>query len=772
MAIQALDKDTVKIISTSQIVTSITSATKELIENALDAGCTNIRINLTDNGCTLIEVKDDGCGISKVDAAYMALPSHTSKICSFSDLDSLGTYGFRGEALYALSSVSDLVIITKTEEDEVATSYSIDHSGHVVKSEPCHRSTGTTVQVRDLFKQMPVRRQIITNSRKASQDIKVLESLVKSYGMCKHSVRISYEVDRTIRFAKPASVTFEEAVTYTIGKKITCDMSWINVVDMDVKIKMMIPSKETGNISEIFQSGAQYIFVNNRPVKYKELEKVVTKTILDGLGQESSSRKKPIFVLYIVVNAADIDVNLEPNKTSVLFKNQNLVTQTVEKYLESFYGIQKDIQETNCDLSLAEYQDYTQKSSDVEHEEPVPKKRKLQTEKDVCKSVEQNVNEDKDVVNDLHLVKTNDTEQKEQTEISRDVQNCGDENATKSEKCINDSDIELPCLILSDSDTNDSHSFTLHERSNNASNNPVNNEMKENAEDSPPFELSPKCETLSQLPIVDLGDDFVWDEYSDVDTTEKENKVQNTDLKIPRKEKKSNTKKPATLDEWSKGHVSGLKGGTDVEPYNYSESNESSNMCKGFNKFSKRVRSEVLEKNPTMTAPQVAHTITSLWKKLAPEERGYYRDLARDEQAERDSERQQPEKETIDIDNTRDRLLKSLEKMKTLKLEKKENLVMRTTVPWDVDLAKVTASFQNNPSYKSTNLVVGLLHSNLWVVYKSAHIWILDARNLKRELHIPSTNTNEDDAKNIEQLLNQWFSTKNDLSLLHPIHKL
>ncbi|CAL7941657.1 unnamed protein product [Xylocopa violacea] len=705
----------------------------------------------------------------------MALPSYTSKIVNFSDLDSLETYGFRGEALYALSSVSDLTIITKTEQDEVATSYSIDHSGNIVKSEPCHRPTGTTIQVRHLFKQMPVRRQIITNSKKVNQDIKILESLVKSYGMCKYSVRISYEVDKTIRFAKPGLVTFEEAVTYTIGKKITCNMSWINIAETDFKMKMMIPSKETGNISEIFQSGAQYVFVNNRPVKCKELEKVVTKTILDALGQESS-RKKPIFVLHILVNAADIDVNLEPNKTSVLFKNQNIVIQTVEKYLESFYGIQRDIQETNCDVSIAEYQDYSQKSnvSDVETVEPVSKKRKLQTEENVCKPVEPNVNEDRNVVNNLHFVKINDTEQKKQAEISRDKQNCEDESAMKSKQNVNDNDIELPSLILSDSDTNDSHNFTLQlECSNNSFHNSVHNETKENAEDTPPFELSPKCETLSQLPVVDLGEDFVWDESFDVDTTEKENKVQNTNLKSSHKEKKLNTKKPITLEEWSKGHISGLKGGTDVEPYNYSESNQSSNVCKGFHKFSKCIRSEVLEKNPTMTAPQVAHMITSLWKKLSPEERGYYRDLARDEQAEHDSERQQIiEKETIDIDKTRNRLLKSLEKMKKLNLEAKENLVMRTIVPWDMDLDKVTASFQNNSSYKSTNLVVGLLHSNLWVIYKSAHIWILDARNLKKELHIPNTSTNKDDAKNIEQLLNQWFSTKNDLSLLHPIHKL
>lgn len=110
--------------------------------------------------------------------------------------------------------------------------------------------------------------------------------------------------------------------------------------------------------------------------------------------------------------------------------------------------------------------------------------------------------------------------------------------------------------------------------------------------------------------------------------------------------------------------------------------------------------------------------------------------------------------------------------MKTMNLEKNKNLVMRTTVSWHIDLKKVTEKFLNNSSYGNTNLVVGFLHSNLWVIHKSAHIWILDARNLKKKLYISDTDVNEDNAENIEQLLQQWFLTKDDLSLLHPIHSL
>ncbi|KOX79290.1 PMS1 protein like protein 1 [Melipona quadrifasciata] len=712
MVISALDKDTVKLITTTQVITSVSTAVKELIENALDAGAKNIEINLCfsiDNGCTLIEVKDDGCGISKVDAPYMTLSSYTSKLNSFSDLDSLETYGYRGEALHALSSVSDLTIVSKTEQDEAAISYTIDCNGHILNSKPCHRHTGTTVQVKQLFKRMPVRRQIITNSKKVIND--------------------------NLIFAKPNTSSLEEAVTCILGKKITCNMDWMDITNMDIKIKMMVPLKGTHAV-EVFQSGGQYIFVNDRPIKFKELEKVTTKIILEALGQES--RKKPIFLIHILINAASIDVNLEPNKTCVFFKEQNMVIDIIEKHLNNFYGIQIEIQaENNCESSFTSYQDYTQEInvSNPENKAPV-------------------------------------------SQISINMQSYSDEYAERCEKKTDDLDVQLPSLDLSDSDSEKSQNFTLIYCDNDISCNTINNNTERIIEDTPPFELTP-FETLSQLPIVDLGDDFLLQSSCDIDTNEKENKVENAKSETLHAENKLDVKKPMTLKEWSKGHISDLKGGTDVKPCNYIKSNElpnidaHTNLCAGFLKFSKSIKSEVVGKNPTMTAPQIAHVMTSFWKKLSPEERGYYRDLARKEKSEYEEDKREAKtKCTIDDNKNRNRLLKAFEKMKVMNMEKKENLVMRTTVPWDINLKKVTEQFLNNSSCENTNAVVGLLRANLWIVCKSAHIWILDARNLRKKLQVSDMNTNEDKAENIEELLQQWFSVKDDLSLLHPIHSL
>lgn len=546
-------------------------------------------------------------------------------------------------------------------------------------------------------------------------------------------------------------------------------MDWIDITDTDIKMKLMVPLKTVKNDFELFQSDSQYIFVNNRPIKYKELEKIVIKIILEAFGQELS-RKKPIFVIYILINAANIDVNLDPNKNFVLFKEQNVVINMVQKYLENFYGIQREVQEEkNCDRSINDYQDYSQKShiNNIENEEPMRKKQKLQTEEKNDISIKKNINATVNITNNLNSVEN--SEHTSQTSINKE--NCHDE---KSEKNIDNFNLQLPSLDLSDSDSNESQNFTLS-----YCDNSNNDNLKKNTENTPPFELTPQFETLSQLPLVDLGEDFILDEYSNLDTNLKENTMKIANSEILHEQTKSDAKKSVTLKEWSKGHLPGLKGSTDVESYNCAKTNESSNyddkhknVCEGFLKFSKYIKSEVTNKNPTITAPQLAHIITNRWKKLSPEERGYYRDLARDEKLMHNKDELKTNKKCVNLNKNKNRLLKAFEKMKTMNIEKNKNLVMRTTVSWHIDLKKVTEKFLNNSSYGNTNLVVGFLHSNLWVIHKSAHIWILDAKNLKKKLYISDTDVNEDNAENIEQLLQQWFLTKDDLSLLHPIHSL
>lgn len=461
----------------------------------------------------------------------------------------------------------------------------------------------------------------------------------------------------------------------------------------------------------------------------------------------------------------------------------------MDKCIKDFYGIEREVQEINpCNESL-DYQDYSQMSINNENnEQPVCKKRKLYIEERTNKCSEKNISapqkSDDYSFNNLNFVSNNNSECNKEAQITKNEQSNGKESNEICEKNSESFSIQLPTVDLSESDSNDSQKFTTVCSNNDISNNSINENIKKSTDDSPLFELTPHSDTFTQLPIVDLGEEFEWENCSEMcntDTSDKDNKTQSTNEQVLHsKSKKSVATKCLTLKEWSKGHVVGLKGGTDIQPYMDKEFNEllksdsfNGNVCKGFVKYSKYIRPQIVQQNPNMSVPQVAVTIIDSWKKLSPEERGYYRDLAHEEKVEFDTNKQDiKEKHTKNMKKYSNRTKKILEKMNTLNFQKKKNLLMRTIVPWDMDLKKITESFLNNSMCNNTNFVVGQLCSNLWIIHKSAHIWILDAMHLKKKLNVSDTNTSEESAENIEQLLKQWFAEKDDLSLLHPIHVL
>ncbi|XP_062819802.1 PMS1 protein homolog 1 isoform X4 [Anolis carolinensis] len=133
-----LPAETVRILSSSQVITSVVSVVKELIENSLDANATNVDVKLENYGFDKIEVRDNGDGIRAADVPVMAVKHYTSKISSSQDLESLTSYGFRGEALASICSTSEVLITTKTANEDFSTQYALDRSGHIISQKPSH----------------------------------------------------------------------------------------------------------------------------------------------------------------------------------------------------------------------------------------------------------------------------------------------------------------------------------------------------------------------------------------------------------------------------------------------------------------------------------------------------------------------------------------------------------------------------------------------------------------------------------------------------------
>lgn len=163
--------------------------------------------------------------------------------------------------------MAEVLIVTKTENDIVGSSYTMNHDGRIVKQESCHRSTGsvlilryshienltsisvdfhaflrdmillgTTVQVKNLFKQIPVRRQLITNTRRANQAVKLLETLVQAFGICKPNLRIQLRVNNNVIFTKPSLNNIKEAASHIFGRKIMCHMEWVEPNNTEVSV--------------------------------------------------------------------------------------------------------------------------------------------------------------------------------------------------------------------------------------------------------------------------------------------------------------------------------------------------------------------------------------------------------------------------------------------------------------------------------------------------------------------------------------------------------
>ncbi|XP_038645085.1 PMS1 protein homolog 1 isoform X2 [Scyliorhinus canicula] len=299
---QQLPPDTVRLLSSSQTITSVVNVVKELVENSLDGNATNIEVKLENSGFDRIEVRDNGDGIKAADTPVMGLKHYTSKISHHEDLEALETYGFRGEALGSICTVSEVIVTTKTTADEVSTQYTLDNTGHIISQKPSHVGQGTTVTVLKLFKNIPVRKQFYSTVKKCKEELKKVQDLLMAYGIIKPDLRIVFTHNKIFLsgfLPKPGSNPSSTSLT-------SPDRSFISV--------------------------------NSRPVHHKEILKLVRQYYSSQCQKDSSHTRYPIFFLNISVPASVVDVNLTPDKTQIMLHNKEAILLVIEKVLISVYG--------------------------------------------------------------------------------------------------------------------------------------------------------------------------------------------------------------------------------------------------------------------------------------------------------------------------------------------------------------------------------------------------------------------------------------------------
>lgn len=314
--VKVLPDDLVNQIAAGEVVERPASVVKELVENAIDAGAREIEIRLEDGGKRLIEVADDGSGMSEADAVTAMERHATSKIGSFDDLLRVSTLGFRGEALPSIASVSRFTLLTSDGFSDHGTE--IDAVPGMPRTvRPAARARGTTIRVCDLFETVPARRKFL---KSADAELRQIVSVVTSYALVEAMRAFRLTHNGRVVLDLPAAGDGRDRVVQVLGADVEPSLE---------PISMSIGStRASGWVTRGLRFGSrrnQYLFVNGRFVKDRVLTHAISRATdaFDANGH-------PAIVLFLEVEPALVDVNVHPAKTEVRFRDSGQVHVAVE----------------------------------------------------------------------------------------------------------------------------------------------------------------------------------------------------------------------------------------------------------------------------------------------------------------------------------------------------------------------------------------------------------------------------------------------------------
>lgn len=303
-------------IAAGEVVNRPSSVVKEMMENAIDAGAKNVTVNVVDGGRDLIQIVDDGCGMSPTDAR-MAFDRHaTSKIVSVNDLYNLHTFGFRGEALASIAAVAQVELKTRQEGDEFGTQVFIN-GGEFDEQKPCGCSVGSQFFVRNLFYNVPARRRFMEKSTTLARQIR---DEFERVALCNPQIAFKLFNNQAPIYDLESS-TLRGRIVDVVGKSMKNNLLELSADTSLVKIEGFVGRPAAAKKS----SYKQFLFVNGRyfksPYFYKAVMKAYEKLI--------PAQTQPDIFLYLTIEPDRIDVNVHPQKTEVKFSDGEAIWQII-----------------------------------------------------------------------------------------------------------------------------------------------------------------------------------------------------------------------------------------------------------------------------------------------------------------------------------------------------------------------------------------------------------------------------------------------------------
>jgi len=314
--IQALDDALINKIAAGEVVERPAAVVKELVENAIDAGSTRIRIDVEESGTSLIKVVDNGHGMTREDALVAPLRHTTSKISSAEDLFRIATLGFRGEALASIAAVSKMVLRTRVAEEELGTEIQI--IGGELTSKEVAITPGTTVEVHDLFSNTPARRKHLKRPR---TELRHIIDVVSRYSLAYPEIAFLLLSDGTELVTSPGTGDALSAITAVYGPAIAKELLPVSFESTHLSISGFMSTPTLTRPTTSHQS----IFINKRFVS----NPVISRAIQDAYHTLMHLQRKPVVIMNVQIDPKHVDVNVHPTKKEVRLAHEQVVYRSV-----------------------------------------------------------------------------------------------------------------------------------------------------------------------------------------------------------------------------------------------------------------------------------------------------------------------------------------------------------------------------------------------------------------------------------------------------------
>ncbi len=311
--IAVLDDNMINMIAAGEVIERPASVVKELLENSIDAGASRITVEVESGGRDLIRIIDDGAGMDASDLALAFEPHATSKIHSSDDLGGIRTMGFRGEALASIGSVAKVTVISRTPDSIQANRIDID-CGQRTDVRPCSGDVGTTIEVRNLFYKLPVRRKFLRTP--ATEMTHVTEHFTRiALSHASLDLTLIHNGKQVHRLLSGQTVA--ERIAILFGEALAADLLETSRAERGMQIRAFLAKPVAARASSKYQ----YLFLNRRFIR----DKFILHAVREAYRGLMEPHKYPVVFLFMQMPPENYDVNVHPTKVEVRFDNANLV---------------------------------------------------------------------------------------------------------------------------------------------------------------------------------------------------------------------------------------------------------------------------------------------------------------------------------------------------------------------------------------------------------------------------------------------------------------